>query len=159
MVRILVKNTLKFKEIDLTVVNWRNVSVQDGLSLKEKRGNLPLESNESIKLNLIIFENASKERESIIQIIQRSISAWTLNWLKLNFCGFTVVTWKISMKGKVSSGLIRKRGQFAQGYVLLAVWWVPVWPFVPYTSPTIKCFIQLECVLFLTANGVCTAYK
>ena len=25
------------------------------------------------------------------------------------------------MKGKVSSGLIRKRGQFARGYVLLAV--------------------------------------
>ena len=59
------------------------------------------------------------------------------------------------MKGKVSSCLMRKRGQFAQGYVLLAVSWVPVWPFVPDTSPTINCFIQLECVSFLTAHGVC----
>ena len=59
------------------------------------------------------------------------------------------------MNGKVSSGLIRKRGQFAQGYVLLAVWWVPGWPpFVPDTSPKINCFTQLECVSFLTANGV-----
>ena len=33
--------------------------------------------------------------------------------------------------------------------------WVPVWPFVPDTSPTINCFIQLECVSFLTAHGVC----
>ena len=48
MVWILVKNALKIKEIDLTVVNWRTVSVQDGLSLKEKRGNLALESNGSI---------------------------------------------------------------------------------------------------------------
>ena len=48
MVWILVKNALKIKEIDLTVVNWRTISVQDGLSLKEKRGNLPLESNGSI---------------------------------------------------------------------------------------------------------------
>ena len=52
---------------------------------------------------------------------------------------------------------MRKRGQLAQGYVLLAVWWVPVWPFVPDTSPTINCFIQLECVSFLTAHGVCTS--
>ena len=109
------------KLIDFMVVNWRTVSVQDGFSLKEKRGNLPLESNGRIKLNLIIFVNTSKEWESIIQIIQRRISAWLFNWLKLNFWGFTVVIWKIPMKGKVSSGLITKRGQFAQGYVLLAV--------------------------------------
>ena len=32
-----------------------------------------------------------------------------------------MVTWKISMKDKVSSGLIRKRCQFTQGYVLLAM--------------------------------------
>ena len=106
------------KLIDFTVVNWRIFSVQDGFSLKEKWGNLPLESNGSIKLNLIIFVNTSKEWESIIQIIQRRISAWLFNWLKLNFWGFTVVIWKIPMKGKVSSGLIRKNGQ---GYVLLAV--------------------------------------
>lgn len=31
--------------------------------------------------------------------------------------------------------------------------------FVPDTSPTINCFIQPECVSFLTANVVCTAYK
>ena len=96
-------------------------SVQDGFSLKEKRGNLPLESNGSIKLNLIIFDNASKEWESFWQIIQRGISALIFNWLKLKFWGFTVVTWKISIKDKVSSGLIRKRCQFTQGYVLLAM--------------------------------------
>ena len=109
------------KLIDFTVVNWRTVSVQDGFSLKEKWGNLALESNGSTKLNLIIFVNTSKEWESIIQIIQRRISAWLFNWLKLNLWGFTVVIWKIPMKGKVSSGLIRKCGQFARGYVLLAV--------------------------------------
>ena len=47
------------KLIDFTVVNWRTVSVQDGFSLKEKRGNLLLESNGSIKLNLIICVNTS----------------------------------------------------------------------------------------------------
>ena len=47
------------KLIDFTVVNWRTVSVHDGFSLKEKRGNLLLESNGSIKLNLIICVNTS----------------------------------------------------------------------------------------------------
>ena len=47
------------KLIDFTVMNWRTVSVQDGFSLKEKRGNLLLESNGSIKLNLIICVNTS----------------------------------------------------------------------------------------------------
>ena len=65
------------KLIDFTVVNWRTVSVQDGFSLKEKWGNLALESNGSIKLNLIIFVNTSKEWESIIQIIQRRIFSIT----------------------------------------------------------------------------------
>ena len=31
--------------------------------------------------------------------------------------------------------------------------------FVPDTSPTINCFIQLECVSFLTVNGVCKGVK
>ena len=61
------------KLIDFTVVNWRTVSVQDGFSLKEKWGNLPLESNGSIKFNLINFVNTSRERESIIQIIEKNL--------------------------------------------------------------------------------------
>ena len=48
------------------------------------------------------------------------------------------------MKGKVTTGLIRKRSQFAPGHVFLAMLWVP-WPVVPDTSPTIVSSNYLEC--------------
>ena len=133
MVWILVKNALKIKEIDLTVVNWRTISVHDGLSLKEKKGNLPLESNGSI--NKSNHFNASKEWESIIQIIQRSISVWIFNWLKTFYGGDLNDTnegqgvfWPYEKARPIRAGLCVASGMF-----------------VPDTSPTINCFIQLEC--------------